>query len=923
MQMKLSFKKSWTVFLTVLALTFSAIGVTPAHAAALVVNSLLDTAIASDGNCTLREAINNANADSDTTVGDCVAGSGADTIGFAANYTITLGSQLPAVTSNITINGTGAAYTIIQANALPNTATYRILEVSPAGNLSLNNLKVQNGRCNGSCTYSPSYGGGILNRGTLTVTGSILSYNYGDSAAGINNYGTLTVTNSTFSGNVAAGDGGGIYNWNGTLTVTNSTFSGNSAQNGGGIANSLGTLIVQTNSTFSGNVAANNGGGIFNDNNGTLNVTGATFTGNSAPSSYGGGIFNNDGTLNVTDSVLSGNFATGGGGICNNVNGILTVTGTTFSGNSATSANGGGIYNDSHLTNNVTSSTFSGNTAASGSGGGIFNSTGRVLTVTGSTFNSNNTAINGGGIFNSAGTLTVTSSILDGNSATYEGGGICNPGGTLTVTNSTLSNNPAGYHGGGIFSDGGTLNITSSTFSGNTAASGGSGGGVFINSPSMSNITGSTFSGNTAASGGGGGIFNAASSLLTVTSSTFNTNNTAISGGGIANGLSGQLTVTNSTLTGNSASSVGGGIVNGGVLNVINSTFNSNSATIYGGGIFNNGGGTLSIRSATLSGNLSATGGGIYNASALNYSNTIIANSTAGGDCVVAGIGAIGSNINNLVKDGSCSASLSGDPKLGPLASHGGSTQTFALLAGSPAINTGNDSECTNPPVNGLDQRGIARPQGAHCDIGSFELVDNTAPNTSIDSKTPATTPTNSTSITFTFSGTDIDSGVKSFECDRDGGGFTACTSPKSYTGLTQGAHTFQVRAIDYVGNVDASPASYTWTIDLTAPTVTMTSLASDPTSISPIAVTVQFSETVTGFNAGDILPGNGTVSNFVAVDGDTYTFNLTPSAQGLVTANIAAGMATDLAGNGNTAATQFTRTYIVVYKLFLPLILR
>jgi hypothetical protein len=68
---------------------------------------------------------------------------------------------------------------------------------------------------------------------------------------------------------------------------------------------------------------------------------------------------------------------------------------------------------------------------------------------------------------------------------------------------------------------------------------------------------------------------------------------------------------------------------------------------------------------------------------------------------------------------------------------------------------------------------------------------------------------------------------------------------------------------------------------------------------------------------------GNGAVSNFVAVDGDTYTFNLTPSAQGLVTANIAAGIATDLAGNGNTAATQFNRTYIVVYKLFLPLILR
>ena len=102
-----------------------------------------------------------------------------------------------------------------------------------------------------------------------------------------------------------------------------------------------------------------------------------------------------------------------------------------------------------------------------------------------------------------------------------------------------------------------------------------------------------------------------------------------------------------------------------------------------------------------------------------------------------------------------------------------------------------------------------------------------------------------------------------------------------------------------------------------------MTSLASDPTNTSPIPVTVQFSETVTGFLAGDIIPGNGSVGNFVAVDGDTYTFDLTPSGQGLVTADIVAGMASDSAGNGNTIATQFSRTYTVVFNLFLPLILR
>lgn len=124
------------------------------------------------------------------------------------------------------------------------------------------------------------------------------------------------------------------------------------------------------------------------------------------------------------------------------------------------------------------------------------------------------------------------------------------------------------------------------------------------------------------------------------------------------------------------------------------------------------------------------------------------------------------------------------------------------------------------------------------------------------------------------------------------------------------------------LGNGDFTTGE-TYDIDKTAPTVTMTSLTSDPTNDSPIAVTVQFSETVTGFDASDIVPGNGTVSNFMTVDGDTYTFDLTPSSQGLVTADIAEGVASDSAGNGNTAAIQFSRIYNPIYNLFLPLLLR
>ncbi|HEY5901441.1 MAG TPA: choice-of-anchor Q domain-containing protein, partial [Anaerolineales bacterium] len=82
------------------------------------------------------------------------------------------------------------------------------------------------------------------------------------------------------------------------------------------------------------------------------------------------------------------------------------------------------------------------------------------------------------------------------------------------------------------------------------------------------------------------------------------------------------------------------------------------------------------------------------------------------------------SNVNNLVEDGSCSPALSGDPKLGGLANNGGTTPTFAPLAGSAAIDAGNPLTCKP-----TDQRGYPRPQDGNadglavCDIGSVEKL--------------------------------------------------------------------------------------------------------------------------------------------------------------------------------------------------------
>jgi hypothetical protein len=127
---------------------------------------------------------------------------------------------------------------------------------------------------------------------------------------------------------------------------------------------------------------------------------------------------------------------------------------------------------------------------------------------------------------------------------------------------------------------------------------------------------------------------------------------------------------------------------------------------------------------------------------------------------------------------------------------------------------------CTSP----RNYTGLAA--GSHSfNVRQTDAAGNTGPNASyawtIDLTAPAppaittnpANPTNSTSASFSFTG---EAGA-TFACQLDGGGFSACTSPKSYTGLAAGSHTFNVRQADTAGNISAN-ASFTWTIDLTAP---------------------------------------------------------------------------------------------------------
>ncbi|MGV9454864.1 choice-of-anchor Q domain-containing protein [Streptomyces sp. NPDC003635] len=226
-----------------------------------------------------------------------------------------------------------------------------------------------------------------------------------------------------------------------------------------------------------------------------------------------------------------------------------------------------------------------------------------------------------------------------------------------------------------------------------------------------------TVTGNSA--GYGGGIFNVPDSHLDLVDSTVS-RNAAGEAGGIRFDDTG--TVTNSTIADN---------------RVVDPGDRPGSLGGYGGGIDIRGLGTVQILNSTITGNSSSDGGGGINIAPayldslpgpvdlplgrMTLRNTVVADNTVDGaaaDCdkAFATIVSLGHNID---ADGSCHLTAAGDlpsrdPLLGPLADHGGPTDTMALLPGSPALDAADDCP-------GTDQRGVARPQGPACDIGAYE----------------------------------------------------------------------------------------------------------------------------------------------------------------------------------------------------------
>lgn len=123
-------------------------------------------------------------------------------------------------------------------------------------------------------------------------------------------------------------------------------------------------------------------------------------------------------------------------------------------------------------------------------------------------------------------------------------------------------------------------------------------------------------------------------------------------------------------------------------------------------------------------------------------------------------------------------------------------------------------------------------------------------------------------------------------------------------TDATMIASKITVVSVDYRPWCTESTCTDT---DATSPTVGISSTETSPTNTSPIPVTITFSESVSGFEIGDIVVTNGTAGNLSTLDNTVYTADITPTGDGEITVNIAANVAWDLAGNYNEVALEFT----------------
>jgi len=838
-------RKLSLILLLIIAL-FSVANVPIARAATYVVDDTSDLADASPadgvcqtsaGTCTLRAAIQQANANA-----------GADTITLPAGiFAITLapasGDDAASgdldILGALTIVGAGQGATIIDANGLD-----RVIEIyDSAGNVTLRDLTIRNGA-------SAEDGGGIYNASP----------------------GTLRLENVAITGNTTVQEGGGLHTVNGRAIINGgSVFSNNAARSGGGLYNAgelspigLPGCVEISNATFADNMA-DSGGGLYNTHEGALTITDAAFTDNSS-GDYGGGLANTGrSSLTVVRGTFTGNqAASDGGALYSASERALNIADSTFTYNQAGDGDGGeggALYADGSGTVNITRSTFSYN-STTGEGGAItFSSFGAVLFS--DSIVSHNTAETGGGINNAGATVNFERLTIHNNRATHDGGGILNQGsGAFSLEDSNIYSNIA-ENGGGMTNDAdGTLSVSRVTFWDNRALfspggeDSGLGGGIYSLGDAGAVYENVTIANNLAQTRGGGLYIDADAGVQVI--NTTIAYNTAPIGSGIADegtnlntpSPSTSVIFRNTIVAGNVGGTdcnfwlgSAGGNMDGGSSCGFAGPRDRWNVTPHLDAVADNGGHTwtMALRPESL-----AIDGGVLpcpntdqrgvtrpqngrcDSGAYEYEGPFPPPDTTPPDTFfLAGPLDDTEATSVFLFYGTDDVTAPEDLLFECRLQEFDPTEAPEIPDPTQPLPPEFDwVSCNSPWRVPVIEDGIFRFEVRAIDradnvddtpaVHDFEIEpDVIPPDTFFIDPPPAVT--GSTAV-FTFSAIDDKTPLQfmEFECrldSNDPAAWLECTNPAVYSNLTPGQHTFQVRAADAWDNIDPTPATHTWTV--------------------------------------------------------------------------------------------------------------
>ncbi|QDT44366.1 putative outer membrane protein pmp20 precursor [Gimesia alba] len=638
------------------------------------------------------------------------------------------------ITDDLTIIGAGSGRTIIDADFLD-----RIFHIFTDVNVSIRGVTLVNGD-----VTRVEDGGAILNFGNLTLEDVEIRNSLANRGGALFNNGVVTMTSSEFVQNTAITDGGAIFNSDtGTITVSLSTIADNNAENGGGIYNSVTGTVEIIDTTLDGNIATVAGGAVYNSSEVAVG-NGEGGEGSDIPvppdpvptSQYTIEVVFTDTSLTASQQAIFQQAADRWSEIITGdvpdviVAGIGLVDDLRIEATAPAIDGVGGILGQAGPRTVRTGSfipatgimQFDSADLANLEANGqlidvILHEMGHVIGI-GTIWDSLGLLLNGGTTdprFTGANAIAQYNAILGRSVVDIPVEGMAGPGtNDAHWRESDLDNElMTGFLNPGV-------NPISAITIGSLADLGyvvdlTAADAYPLQAPAVQTLNPAPI-----------GEMLDAGPMIILGADAF----VSVEAG------AGTVTIANSTISNNFAGTRGGGLLNEDPIALSNVTFSGNEAGKEGGAIHNTG--ELTINNTTIYDNFTeGTGGGIYSVAdtaSVDVKNTIV----AGNNALVSGSdveGVFSSQGNNLIGTrGGAVGFVDGfnndivgsdaqrlDPVLSALQDNGGPTFTHALLAGSLAIDAGDNTD-----GDATDQRGATRPTDTTSDIGAYEIVTPT-----------------------------------------------------------------------------------------------------------------------------------------------------------------------------------------------------